>query len=109
RDYALTTLRRAAPPSEKATRRNGRLHRDHMISWAVLFAEFAGLAPTRNQAQRYKDGAAHSACSLVADELKKRGISVSEDAVQKIWRKYASIFRLVKTSEKCPSCFSDGK
>jgi hypothetical protein len=113
RDFALASLRQPAPPSAEATQRNGALHRDYMISWAVLLAESVGLNPTRNQAQRYKDGAAHSACSLVADELKKRGIdNCSEDAVEKIWRKYASVFRLVPVpglSEKRPDCFSDGK
>ena len=48
----------------------------------------AGLAPTRNPAARYSGGA-HSACSLVAEELKKMGVRrCNEDAVQKIYKKF---------------------
>jgi hypothetical protein len=99
RDFALSVLRRLAPPPKQMMRR---LH-DFLIFVAVKEAESAGLNPTRNRAQRYKDDAPHSACSLVADELEKRGIkNCGEDAVEKIWK-------WGKRSEKSMCKLSDGK
>jgi hypothetical protein len=87
RDYALQVLRRPDPPSRDALLRNGMSERNHTICFAVLTAVRLGLAPTRNPAARYSGGA-HSACSLVAEELKKMGVRrCNEDAVQKIYKK----------------------
>jgi hypothetical protein len=87
RDYALQVLRRPDPPSRDALLRNGMSERNHTIYFAVLTAVGLGLAPTRNPAARYSGGA-HSACSLVAEELKKMGVRrCNEDAVQKIYKK----------------------
>src|SRR5262245_39931325 len=88
RDYALQVLRRPDPPSRDALLRNGMSERNHTICIAVLTAVSLGLAPTRNPAARYSGGA-HSACSLVAEELKKMGVRrCNEDAVQKIYKKF---------------------
>jgi hypothetical protein len=87
RDYALQVLRRPDPPSRDALLRHGMSERNHTIHIAVLTAVRLGLAPTRNPAARYSGGA-HSACSLVAEELKKMGVRrCNEDAVQKIYKK----------------------
>src|SRR5215831_4826501 len=88
RDYALQVLRRPDPPSRDALLRNGMSERNHTIYIAVLKAVRLGLAPTRNPAARYSGGE-HSACSLVAEELKKMGVRrCNEDAVQKIYKKF---------------------
>ena len=88
RDYALQVLRRPDPPSRDALLRNGMSERNYTILFAVLTAVRLGLAPTRNPAARYSGGA-HSACSLVAEELKKMGVRrCNEDAVQKIYKKF---------------------
>jgi len=60
--------------------------RNEAIRQAVIAAvEIYGFKKTRNPAQRYKDDGSHSACSLVAEELKALGIAgISEDAVLKI-------------------------
>src|SRR5262249_5170066 len=87
-DYALQVLRRPNPPSRDALLRNGMSERNHTICIAVLMAVHLGLAPTRNPAARYSGGA-HSACSLVAEGLKKMGVRrCNEDAVQKIYKKF---------------------
>jgi hypothetical protein len=72
--------------------------RDKAISRAVMRGVKVGLKATRGRHQRYTNGA-HSACSLVAEELKVVGIHMTEDAVEKIWR----------ASEKAGLSFSDGK
>src|SRR5262245_23495911 len=88
RDYALLVLRRPDPPSRDLLLRNGMSERNRTICIAVLTAVSLGLAPTRNPAARYSGGA-HSACSLVAEELKKMGVRrCNEDAVQKIYKKF---------------------
>jgi len=88
RDYALQALRRPDPPSRDALLRHGMSERNLTIRIAVLTAVGLGLAPTRNPAARYTGGA-HSACSLVAEELKKMGVRrCNEDAVQKIYKKF---------------------
>lgn len=84
-DYAVRALRRPAPPSRWTLHRGGINERNFAIYRAVLAAERAGLKISRNRAQRYTEGA-HSACSLVADELKKLGVRRSEDAVEKIYK-----------------------
>jgi hypothetical protein len=86
RDYAIRMLRRPAPPSPWILRRKGASERNFTIFKAVRLAEIKGLKPTRNQAQRYKGGA-HSACSLVAEELKRFGIHLGEDAIEKLRRR----------------------
>src|SRR5262245_4759944 len=79
------------PPSKHTLHRGGINGRNFTIALAVYsVVKFAGLQPTRNRAQRDNDGA-HSACSLVADELKKFGFHrCGEDAVEKIWRQQAN-------------------
>jgi hypothetical protein len=87
RDYAIRALRRPAPPSPETLRRSGAAERNFTIAKAVLFAEGrGGLKPTRNRAQRYRGGA-HSACSLVAEELKRFGVHLGEDAIEKLYRR----------------------
>jgi hypothetical protein len=86
RDYAVQALQRPDPPGEWELDRGGIKVRDRAIRHAVEKAYAQGLFPTRNQATRDKGGA-HSACSLVAEELKRLGIRLSEDAVEKIFRK----------------------
>jgi hypothetical protein len=91
RDHLLRLLLRPnRPPSEYTQHRGGINGRNFSIALAVYsVVKFAGLHPTRNRAQRDKDGA-HSACSLVADELKKFGFHrCGEDAVEKIWQQQA--------------------
>jgi len=75
------SLQNAVRHSGKHDERNGRIAR------CVEYAINAGLKATRSRHQRYTGGA-HSACSLVADELKAEGIHLSEDAVEKIWRQH---------------------
>jgi hypothetical protein len=81
RDYILFVL--CKPDPWRFWRDNWR---DVLISLAVERAVEAGLKATRSRDQRYTNGA-HSACSLVADELKALGLHLSEDAVEKIWRR----------------------
>jgi hypothetical protein len=45
-----------------------------------------GLKATRGRDKRDANDA-HSACSLVAGELKKVGLHLSEDAIEKVWRR----------------------
>jgi hypothetical protein len=88
RDYAMNALCRPAPLSQKdlqRLRRNGKEGRDQTICTAVCMAISGGLRLSRNAAQRHKGGT-HSACSLVADELKEWGLNCSEDAIEKIYR-----------------------
>jgi hypothetical protein len=85
RDYALSVLRRPAPPSPRTVWRDGIHYRDDTIWFAVRKAQQLGLALTRNRTQRDKGGA-HSACSLVAQELLRFGVCLSEDAIEKISR-----------------------
>ena len=85
-DYILfmlggTSLQNAVRHSGKHDERNLRITR------CVEYAINAGLKATRNRDQRHTNGA-HSACSLVADELTAEGILLSEDAVEKIWRQH---------------------
>lgn len=87
RDYLLFTLQ--GPSSQNAVRRSGKHgERNSKIRLCVEGALDAGLKATRSRHQRYIGGA-HSACSLVADELKALGLHLSEDAVEKIWRQTA--------------------
>ena len=85
RDYILFMVQ--GPPSQNAKRRIGKHDsRNSQIREAVERARDAGLKATRNRDQRHTGGA-HSACSLVAEELKKAGLHLSEDAVEKVWRR----------------------
>jgi len=85
--------------SKKRERPKKNRARNWTIMNAVRRGVEAGLKATRGRDQRHIRGA-HSACSLVADELKKVGLKhMSEDAVEKIWR----------ASEKSLVVFSDGK
>jgi hypothetical protein len=86
RDYVVQDLQRHDPPGKWELHRNGINVRNAAIRHAVKKAYDMGLSPTRNTAQR-DTGGAHSACSLVAEELKGLGICLSEDAVQKIFSK----------------------
>jgi hypothetical protein len=95
RDFILFILRKLNPPSLPKPQRH--LWRDWTIGTAVGCGVEAGLKATRGRDQRYTNGA-HSACSLVADELKKVGLYLSEDAVEKIWR--ASVEKEWRASEK---------
>jgi hypothetical protein len=83
RDFILYVLRKLNPPPLPKSQRH--LWRDWTISTAVGWGVEAGLKATRGRDQRYTNGA-HSACSLVADELKRVGLHLSEDAVEKVWR-----------------------
>ena len=86
RDHLLALLHRPAPLPKNITRRGGISDRNFNIWMLVNMAVMCGLQRSRNRAQRDTDGA-HSACSLVADELKRSGLRhVSEDAVEKIMR-----------------------
>src|SRR6516165_8442283 len=86
RDHLLALLRRPGPLPKNITRRDGISDRNFNIWMLVSIAVNCGLHLSRNRAQRDTD-AAHSACSLVADELKRSGLRhVSEDAVEKIMR-----------------------
>jgi hypothetical protein len=89
RDYALRDLRRYVPTQ---ARRGGIEVRNQWIFYAALWATYCGLKPTRSPAGRYK-GSSHSACSLVAEGLKEIGLSLSEDAVKKIWDKQLKMAR----------------
>jgi len=83
RDYILNVLRHTRPVLPTAQKL---AWRNFVIRLAVEFGREAGLDPTRSCHQRYTNGA-HSACSLVAEELKKAGLHLSEDAVEKVWRR----------------------
>jgi len=83
RDFILFILRKLNPPSLPKSQKH--LWRDGTVGIAVGCGVEAGLRATRGRDQRYTNGA-HSACSLVADELKGAGLHLSEDAVEKIWR-----------------------
>jgi len=85
RDHLLALLHRPAPLPKNITRRGGISDRNFNIWMLVNMAVICGLQLSRNRAQRDTDGA-HSACSLVADELKRSGLRLSEDAVEKIMR-----------------------
>lgn len=95
RDYALCVLRRPAAPSQEVLRRGGIGSRNETITWAVRKAEHLGLAVTRNRAQR-DNGGPHSACSLVAEELLRFGVCLSEDAIEKIYRPFLKIRESVR-------------
>jgi hypothetical protein len=82
RDYILFILRNSRPVMPSGMKH---FWRNWTINTAVEYGREAGLAPTRGRHQRYTSGA-HSACSLVADELKEVGLHISEDGVEKIWR-----------------------
>jgi hypothetical protein len=82
RDYILFILRNTRPVMPAGMKHTWR---DWTISAAVECGREAGLDTTRGRHQRYINGV-HSACSLVADELKEVGLHLSEDAVEKIWR-----------------------
>ena len=82
RDYILFVLCKPDPTSSTTPKR---AWRNALIGLAVESAVATGLKATRSRDQRYTNGA-HSACSLVADELKVFGLDLSEDAVEKIWR-----------------------
>jgi hypothetical protein len=61
---------------------------------SALDAGRPGLKATRSRHQRYTNGA-HSACSLVAEELKAAfGLHLSEDAVEKIWRHTEALVKI---------------
>jgi hypothetical protein len=83
RDYVVHILRQSLPFSGRALRPRG--YRDWAILVAVRRAERLGLNVYRNRATRDNRGR-HSACSLVADELRKFDIHLSEDAVEAIYR-----------------------
>src|SRR5262245_6431287 len=73
RDQLLALLRHLVPPSKNTAQRSGIGDRNFIIWQLVFIAEsIGGLDKTRNRAQR-DVGGAHSACSLVADELKRSG------------------------------------
>jgi hypothetical protein len=95
RDYALSVLRRPAAPSQEVLRRGGISSRNETITWAVREAERSGLAVTRNRTQR-DNGGPHSACSLVAEELLRFGVCLSEDAIEKIYRPFLRIRESVR-------------
>jgi hypothetical protein len=62
--------------------------RDLEIALAVyVVSKDFGFLPTRNYAAHDVDGAAESACSIVARALARNGIHMSEGAVAKIWEK----------------------
>src|SRR5262249_23000078 len=83
RDYILFILRNLAP---SLSPRRKRQLRDGVIAFLVNDGIEAGLRATRGRDQRYKNGA-HSACSLVVDELKQFGLNLGEEALEKIWRR----------------------
>jgi hypothetical protein len=103
RDYTLHVLRK---PSQRTLQRKGKNDRDFAIYFAVNVAIWKGLRRTRNSAQRHKGGP-HSACSLVAEELKEFGIELKEDGVLKVCedqkkpaQKFSDMMRLAETLEK---------
>jgi len=85
REHLLALLRRPAPLPKSITRRGGISDRNFNIWMLVHIAVRCGLQLSRNRVQR-DTGGAHSACSLVADELKRSGLRLGEDAVEKIIR-----------------------
>jgi hypothetical protein len=83
------TLRQPRPPLRLTMAAIGKHTRDRGIARAVeAIILDSGLKPTRNRARRAKD-APQSACSIVAQVLGNRKISLSEDAVEKIWSVHA--------------------
>ena len=103
RDYILIMLRNTRPVLPTAEKH---IWRNLTLSMAVEYGREAGLDPTRGRHQRYTNGA-HSACSLVAEELKKVGLHLSEDAIEKVWRQNPA--RGSGRVGKTKSGFSDGK
>lgn len=82
RERAIALLRRG-PSATPGKHRNGprTAMRDVQIVCAILIAQKHGLARTRNGATKIR----HSACSIVAEELSRIGIHLSEPAIEKIW------------------------
>lgn len=102
RDFAIIVLQRPAPPSKWFKQRNGILARNAAIMWAVRIAtEQFGLSLTR-RGRRHSRSDRHSACSLVAEELGRFRISMTEAAVEKIWANWTKEIRKIKRN------FSDG-
>jgi hypothetical protein len=72
-------------PKRRPLRIRKGMTRDYVVASAIAaVVAGTGLKPTRNKTQRLKEGTP-SACLIVADALANQKISLSEDAVEKIW------------------------
>jgi hypothetical protein len=68
--------------------------RDISVANAVrITSRDFGFRPTRNRAARDTEGA-ESACSIIAQALHRLGIHMSEDAVEKSWRRGSRIIKM---------------
>jgi hypothetical protein len=84
RDYLVRLLQQLPAPSPEVLYRRGQHERNFTIAEAVRVGiDAGGLEVTRNKRRRGLRGG-HSVCSLVAEELGRFRITLSEDAVEKI-------------------------
>ena len=87
--------RREGGPARAADRpgpkRDDRRFRNNAIVRAVAWiAQTQGLKPTRGSAAKYKEGAAESACSIVAKALALNRAALAEESVNDIWKEHLS-------------------
>lgn len=68
---------------------------DAQICFAINDLVQQGFRPTRNVASRYEDKI-ESACSIVCVALRRLGINLTEDAIEKIWRKSDELLGALK-------------
>ena len=79
--YLIGILRKGLPLKHKLANRG----RDLQVCFCIKLLVEEGFLPTRNLASRGSD--TESACSVVRAALEKMGIVMSEDAIEKIWKK----------------------
>ena len=88
REIILPALRKGLPPQQPTKGRptGSFVLRDRLIVSLIehIHQEF-GFDPTRNPAEKEKEFPRPSACSIVAEALKKLGVSLSESQVATIW------------------------
>jgi len=100
RQLVAMTLRQPRPPLRLTMERIGKHERDRGIARAVEAVILdTGLKPTRNRVRRTKESS-QSACSVVAEVLGNQKISLSEDAVEKIWAAHAKDFEKNRRSRR---------
>ena len=66
---------------------HGQIRRNYAIVMAVVDLVSTGLRPTRNSETRAKQ----SACSIVAEALKRLDTNLSEAGVNKVWLEYSPL------------------
>ena len=92
RQYVSGILRKPLPRKHRLANRG----RDIQISFAVERLVEQGFRPTRNLASR--GGGSESGCSIVRAALEGMGIHLSEDAIEKIWKRTGNLIGALKST-----------